>query len=289
MRAGARASGLPVAAVLAASAACEIVRPVDPFEAHPDVVAIAVLLVEGESEARVAVLHPHRQWSDAKPRFSATLEGPGWTAEFHRELRLPACGRTGASWHVPARCVGAPLPEPIEPGATYGIRGEAPLGSFSGEMTVPIVPQLLEPEYLKSLPMPDEAGLLDIPIEYQSGGDIGTLLADVFDVLETMADGTEVEVPVSHLGPFPNTLGNAEQDTVSIYQDSRPLRFQLRLFGVGNNYTNFVKYTGVDPLPRPWPEFGIEGEGVYGYFGGLVHSRSVPISVGPVGNPNRTN
>lgn len=289
MRAGATASGLLVAAGLAASTACEIVRQVDPFEAHPDVVAISVLLVAGESEARVAALHPHRQWSAAKPRFSATLEGPGWTAEFTRELRLPACGRTGASWSVPARCVGAPLPEPIRAGGTYSIRGEAPLGSFSGQMTVPILPRLLEPEYLKTMPMPDEAGLLDIPIEYQVSADVGTLLADVFDVLETLADGTEVEVPASHLGAFPNALGNAEQDTVSIYQDSRPLRFLLHLFGVGHNYTNFVKYTGVDPLPRPWPDFGIEGEGVYGYFDGLVHSRSVPVSVGPVGNPNRTN
>lgn len=289
MRAGAAASGLLAATSLAVSTACEIVRPVDPFEAHPDVVAIAVLLVAGESEARVAALHPHRQWSAAKPRFTATLEGPGWTVDFHRELRLSACGRTGAGWHVPARCVAAPLPEPIRPGGTYSVRGEAPLGPFKGRMTVPIAPDLIDPEYLKSLPLPDEAGLVDIPIEYQVSSEVGTLLADVFDVLETMADGTEVEIPVSHLGPFPATLGNAEQDTVSIYQDRRPLRFLLRLFGVGHNYTNFVKYTGVDPLPRPWPDFGIEGEGVYGYFDGVVNSRTVPISVGPVGNPSRTN
>lgn len=289
MRARAAVSGLLATTALAASTACEIVRPVDPFEAHPDVVAIAVLLVAGESEARIAALHPHRQWSATKPRFTAVLEGPGWTAEFHRELRLPACGQTGSGWHVPARCVGASLPEPIRPGGTYRIRGKAPLGSFTGEMTVPLVPSLVEPEYQKTLPMPDTAGLLGIPIEYQTGSNTGTLLADVFDVLETMPDGTEVEVPVSHLGPFPNALGNTEQDTVSVYQDSRPLRFQLRLFGVGHNYTNFVKYTGIDPLPRPWPDFGVEGEGVYGYFDGLVHSRSVPIAVGEVGNPSRTN
>lgn len=280
---------LAFALTLAASSACEIIRPVDPLEAHPDVVAIAVLLVADESEARLLAIHPHRQWQEAKPEITATLEGPGWTAEFSEELRLPACGQVGGSWHVPGRCLGAALPAAIRSGGTYGLHGTAPLGSFTGEMKMPTVPLLVDPAYLKSLPLPDTAGLIDIPIRYQAGSDIGTLLADVSDVFETLDGGIEVEIPVSNLGPFPNALANSERDTVSIFQDRKPVRFLLRLLGVGRNYTNFVKYTGVDPLPRPWPTFGVEGEGVYGYFDGLVPSRIVRMSVGETGNPNRTN
>ncbi|MDE2973303.1 MAG: hypothetical protein OXU64_01095 [Gemmatimonadota bacterium] len=292
-----RAGFVPaVALTVAASSACEIVRPVDPLEAHPDVVAIAILLVAGESEARLLAIHPHRQRYDQKPQIGATLEGPGWTAGFTRELRLPACGQVGGSWHVPGRCLAADLPAAIEAGGTYGLRGEAALGSFEGETTVPAVPLLVEPAEPASswLPLPDTSGLVYIPVRSEVGPNVGTLLADPSDVLETLAHGIEVEIPVSNLGPFPEVLANADDtisiynDTIAIYADQNPLRFTLRVFAVGWHYTNFVKYTGVDPLPGPLPDFGVEGEGVYGYFDGVAHSEFVRMAVGNVGgDPSR--
>jgi len=115
-----RAGFVPaVALTVAASSACEIVRPVDPLEAHPDVVAIAILLVAGESEARLLAIHPHRQRYDQKPQIGATLEGPGWTAGFTRELRLPA------SWPPAARL--SPLGDPA---GLPGPSGAEPLGGF---------------------------------------------------------------------------------------------------------------------------------------------------------------
>lgn len=288
--------GPVVALTLAASSACEIVRPVDPLEAHPDVVAIAVLLVAGESEARLLAIHPHRQRYEGKPQIGATLEGPGWTTGFTRELKLPACGQVGGSWHVPARCLGADLPAAIEAGGTYGLRGKAPLGSFEGETTVPAVPLLVEPEDPASnwMPLPDSSGLIYIPARSEVGPNVGTLLADLSDVMETVADGIEVEIPVSNLGAFPTVLANAEDDmivtdTIAVYADQKPLRFALRVFAVGWHYTNFVKYTGVDPLPGPLPDFGVEGEGVYGYFDGVAHSEIVRMAVGEAGgDPQRT-
>jgi len=280
-------SGLAAAVTLAASSACELVRPVDALEAHPDVVAIAVLLVAGESEARMLAVHPHRKRHELKPRVSATLDAPSWTARFSDELRLPACGQLGGSWHIPTRCLGARLPEAIRSGVTYGVNGTAPLGPFNGAVTVPNAPLLIEPEYSLWLPLPDEAGFVDTPIRYLVGSDVGTLLADVSDVYESQDGGGEVPIPVFNLGPFPVTLENAERDTVSVYVDEKPVRFALRLFGVGLHYTNFVKYTGVDPLPRPWPSFGLKGEGVYGYFDGLSYSRTVHISVGQTGDTGR--
>ena len=68
-----------VAPALTASPGCETTRP---FELHPDVVALAVLLVVGESEARMLAIHPNRE-AGAAPEVTATLHGPGgWTAAF---------------------------------------------------------------------------------------------------------------------------------------------------------------------------------------------------------------
>jgi len=84
-------------------------------------------------------------------------------------------------------------------------------------------------------------------------------------------DGTEREVRMGYLASEP--LEGAEADTVRITYHQRPLRFSLRLLGIGRNYTNFLETEGIFPRPRPWPSFGIEGEGVYGYFDGVVPSR----------------
>lgn len=278
-----------LALTLATSPACEIVRPVDQLEAHPDVVALAILLVAGESQARLLTIHPHRQRYDGKPEVSATLKGPGWSADFSNTLALRECGALGGGWHVPTKCLGADLPETIRSGGTYDIKGTAPLGEFIGQTMVPEQPLLLDPAHTVQLELPEEPGLIDIPVEYAIGDDMGTLLVDLLDVYETMEDGTEERIPVSNLGPFPTTVRGLKADTIRIYQDLRPLRFSLRLFGIGWNYTNFVEHTGIDPLPRPWPSFGILGQdGVYGYFDGVAASPSVTIFVGEVGGPNRT-
>ena len=57
------------------------------------------------------------------------------------------------------------------------------------------------------------------------------------------------------------------------------MRFSLRLLGIEWNYTNFVNYASSFPLPEPWPGFGIEGEGVHGYFAAAAPSRAVEIRV----------
>ena len=60
----------------------------------------------------------------------------------------------------------------------------------------------------------------------------------------------------------------------------------MRLAGLGRNYTRFVENTGSIHwdgdhflVLRPWPETGIEGEGVYGYFDGVSFSRTVTVVV----------
>lgn len=264
----ARAGGAVVIALaLAVSPACEIVRPLD---LHPDVVALAALLVAGEREARMLAVHPHRTPDQAPPLVAAMLRGPGWEVGFRYTLNLEAC--TLAGLRHPATCLGADLPEPVRPGREYGIRGTAPLGPFTGEVTVPRMPRLLEPQASVTMPLPQGISIV-LPMRFQTDTDIGTLLADVTDVFVSVPGGGEQEIPASHLGSFPQRLEGAETDTITLVHYGRPLRFALQLLGIGRNYTNFLGKAGLDPVPRPWPSFGIEGEGAYGYFDGATPSR----------------
>ena len=265
-------------AVAVTLSACDFTRPPDPFEAHPDVVTIALLLVAGESDAHLLAVHPHRPRDGDAPKITATLKGPGWTAAFSTELELESCTNS-ASWPGPVRCLGATLPEPIGAIGEYTLEGTAPLGSFRGAMTMPAPPDLLEPEDDLELPAPARGTGVEIPVKYRTGSEVGTLMADVTDAFETLDDGTEVEINRHHLGPFPRTLEGAEADTVYVSYHASALRFRLSLLGIGRHYTNFLAHIGTFPTPKPWPSFGIEGDGVYGYFDGLTRSPAVRVRI----------
>jgi len=273
---------LAAAVVLVVSSACETTRPAD---LHPDAVALFVLLVAGRDEARLLAVHPHREWGEPAPDITATLEGPGWTASFADTRELSACPIGSESRPRPARCLRAVLPATIRPGGAYGLRGTAPLGSFTGEMTMPAPPVLLEPADSLRLAVPEGHSSVWIPVRYRIGSDIGTLMADRLDYFEILEDGSEVRIePLYHLlVPIDRA---AEADSVwmgGCFSDTNPIGFSLRLLGIGWHYTDFtqlrVDYS--DLWLPPWPDFGIEGEGVYGYFDGLTPSRSARIVVVP--------
>lgn len=268
---------VPLAATVASPACDGFIRPPDPLELDPDVVSVAIMLVAGEREARLLAAHPHRQDDEPPPTLTATLKGPGWTAAFSDTLEVQEC--TDAwNWPGPARCFHAVLPEGIRGGERYEIEGTAPLGPFSGEVVLPMTPVLHEPGDSLHLPMPVEYEDHLIPMRYRIGSGVGTLLADVLDAFWLEEDGTETEAQGS-LGYLERPLEGAEADTVRLYYHERPLRFSLRLVGIGWNYTNFLENEGLFPLPKPWPSFGIEGEGVYGYFDGVVPSRVTRVWV----------
>lgn len=260
---------LAVALALAVSSGCDISRPPN---VHPDVVALAVLLVAGESEARMLAIHPHRGRDDAAPDITATLEGPGWTAAFDQTSELGACTLAG-EWLGPSKCLRATLPEAIRPAGSYRLRGTAPLGAFTGKAVLPAPPHLLEPGDSLHLVLPDDDNL-EIPIRYKPGPDVGTLLLEMLDFWETQEDGSEEELPSWHyIGP----VDGSGTDTVRGGGTGNPLRFSLRMLGIGWNYTDFVEHGGEDLLTLPWPESGIEGEGVYGFFDGVTPSRIARI------------
>ncbi len=150
------------------------------------------------------------------------------------------------------------------------------MGAFTGEMRFPNPPVLVEPADTLRLSGRDlRFRTLPIPMRYQVPADVGTLLAEGHDVVVGYA-GEEQR--------FPNFYREIDMgaavDTIFLYPVDESMRFSLRLLGIGRHYTDFVKHIGVDyPLLRPWPSFGIEGEGVYGYFDGVTPSRAARILV----------
>jgi len=263
-------TGWAIVSALVAASAC--VEDYGPLELHPDVVWLEILLVAGESEARMLAIHPHREPEDDAPEVDARLRGPGWESAFSETLELQACTD---DYVDAAECLRAALPEPVRAGATYGLLGTAPLGSFTGEARVPDAPLLLT-DTLR-LSWPEEGERLTIPLRYRAGPDIGDLSVDVRDIFETLEDGTEVELDSHYLSSGPGWLDpDSTAGTVRIYVREKPLRFSLSLLGVGWNRTNMFT---VDPVLQPWPGFGIEGDGVYGYFDGVTRSRAARVFV----------
>ena len=203
---------------------------------------------------------PHRRsaraWRDQAGRPGSADTGVGGVCEDYR---------FGIG---PATCLRAQLPEPIRATGEYGLRGTALLGSFTGEAVVPSVPIVVEPADTLRLPLPD-SGQIRIPLRYQVDPETGALLAEVV-VTESGA----------RTGSWTEGLEVAGSDTVKADQRGNPLRIYLQLQAIGWNYANFMKHTGRSFVP-PWPSFGVEGEGVYGYFDGVsTPSRIVYVLVG---------
>lgn len=265
-----RRTGWAVVSALVAASAC--IEDLGPLELHPDVVWLEILLVAGESEARMLAIHPHREPGDGAPEVDARLRGPGWESAFSETLELQACTYYSVD---AAECLRASLPEPVRAGAAYGLRGTAPLGSFTGEARVPDPPLLLADTLRLSWP---EEGELAIRMRYRAGPDIGDLSVDVRDVFETREDGTEAELDARYLRSGPGALDPAATvGTLWIMAREKPLRFSLTLLGAGWNRTNLLRVE--DPVLRPWPGLGIEGDGVYGYFDGVTRSLAAQVFV----------
>ena len=267
--------------VLLLSAACDgFIRPPDPLETDPDVVTVAIMLIAGESSARMLAVHPHRALTDSPPVVDAVLQGSGWTAALSETLSVESCtAATAEKWPGPASCFHAALPEAIRPGTTYGIEGTALLGAFTGSVVVPGTPVLLEPDDTVTLPPPSQGRRVEVVVRYVIDPEVGTVRAEIPSAFEISDDGAEVRVDTGPFDLIPSTLNGAGTDTLSLRYRDRPMRVSLRLLGIGWNYTNFVKYTSSFPLPQPWPGFGIAGEGVYGYFAAATPSRAVEIRV----------
>ena len=256
--------GLLAATAVAVASACEIFG--EPHDLDTDVVVLSLLLESGERTAEMVASHPHRERDEAPPDISATLEGPGWTAEFTgaEEWECGSLAHFGAS-----TCLGAPLPEAVAPGR-YRVRGTTPLGSFSGEATVPGMPSP-GVDTLR-VPVPDTARLVFIPLvplDYQIDSATAALL---LDISSSRWEGVDWS--------FFSELGDSLPWEYP--WEERDLAIDLRARAVGRNYTDWFRRTGGELLLPPWPSFGIEGEGVYGYFDGIsARSRWVHI----VGEP----
>ena len=239
-----------------------------PFELDPDVVALSLLLESGERSAKMVAGHPHREWEEAPPDVSAILEGPGWTVEFAAtDPAEEGCGSLPR--YSASTCLSAQLPEAVAPGR-YRVRGTTPLGSFSGEATVPAIPSIENPAGdTLWIHLPDDtAGFVLVPLEYQ----VDSATAALF--LESTFEHEGERVRGRRLCELGDSLDlRYEKGEISL----RGLR--LRLQALGPSYTSWLRHVG-PALEPPWPSFGIEGNGAYGYFDGIsAPTRWVEVAV----------
>lgn len=244
---------------------CEIARPPS---LDPDVVAITAVLEAGEREARLLAWHPH-PGAVSDPDITVEIEGPGWKTSFSQTAD-PCRYDDSATYGV---CLEAALPEAVRPGARYGLSGEGPLGTFTGTMEMPTPPVLIEPR--DTLFARVRGGYIFLPLRYRVDRTIGMLVADIGGGCGWPAGKVDLE--------------SAGVDTVAIRWIPLPCpKSPMRLAGVGLNYARFIEAMGADHFPvavgkgdyilhRPWPESGIQGEGVYGYFDGVGYSRTVIV------------
>jgi len=268
-----RARGLVALAAVLSPGGCDFIAPPDPLDLDPDFINIAILLVAGESRAHMLVGHPHRGASDSPPRVTADLAGADWRAEFATAPDQSACRGVPPDLPFPKICLRAVLPEPILAGATYNLDGEGPKGSFTGETEVPPAPRVLEPA--DTVWVPDSVHEIRIPIRYRASPEIGTLRPEVFVTLRDSAGAEES----GRLRVSPRLLdveGRAGTLSGDWNDEWKIRRGSLHLLGIGWHYTKFLR---LDETRFPWPNFGVEGEGVYGYFDGSAKSRRVHIAV----------
>lgn len=252
-----------------ASAGCDYIAPPDPLALDPDVMSIAIVLVGGETRARLLAGHPHRPVSGAPPDITASLIGPGWRAAFTRRTNPgDGCGGGPTFWPMPMVCLDAALPEPIREGTTYRLEGEGPKGVFSGETGVPRAPLILEPRD-DTVWLPDSILSAGIPIRYRAHSEVGTLRPQVF---ATFGGGTRPDSNWIWVGPL-DPAGQADTLAVTDFRQA-----SLHLLGIGWNYTRFRSGENLRYV-FPWPRFGVSGEGVFGYFDGAARSRIVRIIV----------
>ena len=259
-----------VALALAAPMVCEGCLPSnDPLSVQLDVVSIAAVIVAGEKEAHMLAGFPHRPLGDPPPSVTADLSGPGWKAAFV-PTATANCEGGPFRWPVPLTCLHAVLPEAVREGAAYRVNGRAPLGSFTGEAVVPTAAVVVEPtDTLRLLPTGYE---LTVPIRYRVSSEIGTLRPEIFEI----RDSTGYQ-PSAFLGP--DTLDLKADSAILLvdYDTAQRTWLTLQLVGIGWNYTRFVEASESNPFRSPWPEFGIRGEGVYGYFDGAAVSGPVHV------------
>lgn len=266
--------GLRLLAAALAAGGCDYVASPDPLEPDPDVVSIAIVLTAGESEAFMLAGHPHRPPSNPPPEVSARLLGPGWEAAFSDTADIEdGCGGGPTGWPMPMVCLRAPLPEPIRERTFYELDGRAPMGPFTGSTVVPSAPGILFPADTFRLSATRDAGNWSrIPVRYRTPDDVGTLRSGMLALLDDGA-GTEW----AWIRVWPSDLDvSATSDTLYVDRDERLRRGRLHLVGIGWQYTRFLE---ASRKHNRQPGFGVEGEGVYGYFDGSARSRPVHVIV----------
>ncbi|MCE2398516.1 MAG: hypothetical protein J4F34_05640 [Gemmatimonadetes bacterium] len=285
---GAARPAAGAALALVAALGCDLPHPASP---DPYWVGIASLLEVGEREAYILARYQAWHVSEFDPRLgrepaiAVSLEGPGWTVPLADTVVQRNCGLLGVFNFLDAKgdvCLRGTLPEAIRSGVEYRLSGVTEHGPFTGRTVAPQPTVLLEPEsdtvLFRAIDMWVPNSGLWVPVRYRFGSDVGTRIGEM--------GGTVTPFRTTILVGAESGRVRFDPDTMVRSPDPVAVPVPMRLAGVGRNYTRFLENTvplrnDVDHflVLRPWPETGIEGEGVYGYFDGVSFSRTVTVVV----------
>lgn len=274
------------ALALVAALGCELPHPAS---ADPNWVGIASLLEVGEREAYI--LARYYTWTTlhldaAEPAIAVSLEGPGWTVPLADTVVADLqwnCGPLGAFGILEKGgdvCLRGDLPEAVRSGVEYRLSGVTEHGPFTGRTVVPQPPVLLEPESdtarFRIWDILDVYGA-SVPVRYRFGPDVGTRFGEM--------GGTVTPFVTTILVGAESGRVRFDPDTIVFSPEPVTVPVPMRLAGIGWNLTRFMENAERTTIEanylvlRPWPETGIEGEGVYGYFDGVSFSRTVTVVV----------
>lgn len=283
-----------VTAAALGAAACDYVRPDELFVPEADAIVVGAVLNEGWAHVYLIASHPHRHPSEPAPEVRAILTGPGGDVAFDKEVDLSRCGvLVEGLWHGPAICLQATLAHPVRTGTVYSLRGETPLGGFSGVTRVPEPVVIHDPAGQVVLDAETGYGgstIARLDVHFESPQGVGMVIASVANALQVAADSTgELSAqPIRVAYVIPREFHSGQSRAAfAVWADDRghpwlppEVRFDAYLAGLDEPMSRFAQFREDNMVVPPWPDFGLDGdEGIYGYFGSASRSRPIPVVV----------
>ncbi len=276
------------------AAACDYVRPDELFIPETDVIVVGAVLSADWANVYLTASHPHRHPSEPPPAVAATLTGPSGDVAFDEVVDLSHCGvLIEGLWHGPAICLKATLPDPVQAGNVYSIRGGTRLGGFSGVTRVPEPVAISDPA--GDVVLHAEAGyggstIASLDLHFESPESVGMVIASVANAVQVVADSTgdltTQPIRVAYVIPreFHSDQSRAE---FAVWADDREypwlppeVHFNVFLAGLDAPMSRFAQFRDENLVVPPWPDFGLDGdEGIYGFFGSASRSRPIPVVV----------
>lgn len=272
-----------LAAGTASLAACNLVRPSEPAELDPDVIAVQAVIFAGSSSPHAIVGFPHRA-GGPPPSIGLELWAQGSGPRIGAFDMGEACDPSGRGFGV-YTCVSATLPAPLQSGMTYRLVAVGPGGVIEGTATVPEPPVIVSPARDTVIEWDGQflpIATIDLTVEAPAA--VHMFAVAVSDLIVTPEDGP----PRLDCAFFeqPARMRIPVQDVVRLefhslhcsgfFQPWNEITFLVRLVGFDAAYASFAAANEHEIL-HGTRSFGITGAA--GVFAGAAGSEPLRITI----------